>query len=225
MKTIGEVQGASPQSIAATVLVGLFFTCGVTSLFGQQPADAVHIHQIAASSHSDDPPDPITSQDREATALWPQLACRGLETGGVAGDACALSTPASLPGSDGNAATIVQRGSHNSATLIQRGAGNVAVMTQTGSWNEVSAEQRGNDNLIGIRLVGHDNSLDVLQNGNDNAYLFSFAGDDLDHSVEQRGHDLQLIQLGQGTLPFSVEQQGTGMTVRIEHNPLSPWPR
>ncbi len=183
----------------------------------------IHVQQVATSGYTaSDLPDSKTSEDRKIASLWPQVSCESL---GQTASECALSTsvPPVSPGT--NLATIVQHGSGHRATIIQRGISNVAVSTQHGSGNELSATQLGNDNLIGIRLVGHDNSLNVRQNGNDNAYLLSFAGDDLDHSVTQVGSGLRLVQLGTGSLPFSVEQQGTGMTVRIEHNPLSPWPR
>lgn len=187
--------------------------------------DEAYIRQVATPVQEDSDPSPTTSLDLRAAELWPELRCAGL---GNSDAECVLSSSGTVPSSaDGNSAHIVQSGSHNVATIVQEGNANVLHASQIGDGNTLNAEQFGDRNRIAARLVGNENSLQVEQYGDDNAYLFSFEGDGIDHSLIQYGSDLRAVQLGTGDLdlPYSIEQRGTDMQIRIGHDPIGGWPQ
>lgn len=165
-----------------------------------------------------------TTLDQQATALWPQLTCSGL---GSTGATCTLSSSAGPPaGSYRNFVALFQDGSGNFISTVQgQGTGNQIQASQSGANNALYAVQLGSDNVLGVRLIGNDNTLHTLQQGDANQYLFSFQGNSLDHSLLQVGDHLRAVQIGVGSLPFSIEQMGHDMEIRIVHDPLSGWPQ
>lgn len=118
----------------------------------------------------------------------------------------------------GSFAIINQDGESNAADVVQIGLSNLAVLHQQGNLNITLLEQLGDHNLFGAWLTGDGNYLDVRQEGNDNIYLLDFIGDNLNHSVVQQGDGIHATQIGSGSQPFSIEQTGSGMNIRIEHN-------
>ena len=135
------------------------------------------------------------------------------------GDLVGPAVAAGLLGAqgDGNTAVVDQRGTGNVVSIVQSGSRNVAAVYQEGSANWVRAVQEGNGNLFGAWLVGSSNALELVQRGDDNRYLLDFVGDDLSHQVVQIGNGLRAVQYGEGSLPFGIRQEGTGMEIRIEH--------
>jgi hypothetical protein len=119
---------------------------------------------------------------------------------------------------DGNLSLVRQDGELNMASILQMGRANLAVIAQDGSRNLTELEQIGERNIFGAWLTGNDNQLLLRQHGNDNVYMLDFVGNDLNHSVDQIGSGIRAIQVGHGSKPFSVEQRGEGMDIRIEHN-------
>lgn len=120
--------------------------------------------------------------------------------------------------SGGNFALINQQGEDNLAGINQVGLSNLAVMHQEGNVNTTEVDQLGNRNIFGAWLTGDNNQLRVSQIGDDNVYVLDFVGTDLDHTVTQQGDGIRAVQIGRSTRPFSIEQYGSGMDIRIEHN-------
>lgn len=120
----------------------------------------------------------------------------------------------------GNFALINQEGVGNTASILQEGMANLAVMHQEGNRNTNVLEQIGTGNIFGSWFIGDDNHLTLRQQGNDNVYILEFEGSgrNFGHSVEQIGDGIQAIQIGAAERPFSIEQYGSGMEIRIEHN-------
>ena len=121
-------------------------------------------------------------------------------------------------GVGGNFAVVSQEGDDNTASVTQIGLSNIAVMYQQGTQNSAALEQRGDGNIFGAWVIGTGNQLNVLQQGNDNVYMLDFVGHNLDHSVQQIGNGIEAIQTGSARQPFSIEQRGSGMSIRIDHN-------
>lgn len=120
----------------------------------------------------------------------------------------------------GNFAFVQQDGGANVADVAQIGLSNVAVMQQIGIGNLTLLEQLGNRNVFGAWLTGDNNRLSLRQQGDDNVYILDFVGDDqhLGHSVDQVGNNLQAVQIGAAAAPYSIQQRGNGMEIRVEHN-------
>jgi hypothetical protein len=133
----------------------------------------------------------------------------------------------------GNEASITQRGEqagsdgdNNVATLVQNGANNLGVIVHLGNQNRTTLTQDGNRNVAGVRLQGTNNATDILQDGTGNEYRLDFEGtglgmDGTPHTVEQIGDQNMLVQVGQGTTPFNVQQRGDGMRMIIRRNVAS----
>jgi hypothetical protein len=119
----------------------------------------------------------------------------------------------------GNFALVNQHGELNTVIVNQLGLANLAVIDQEGARNRTELDQIGNRNIFGAWLRGNDNLLSLLQEGDDNVYILDFEGDGLNHSVDQVGSGIQAVQVGYGSQPFSIQQYGSGMEIRIEHNP------
>ncbi len=214
------LQVTRPTRLACAAMVAVAVGPGLSGAAAQQTGGA-YITQATS-------PETVlprsTSPDQQATALWPQLACLGL---GAAGASCDLRSSAGPPaGGFRNFVALVQAGSGNFIATVQAGGtGNQIQASQTGDNNTLYADQLGSDNLLGVRLVGNDNTLHSSQHGSGNQYLFSFEGNSLNHNLLQEGDNLRAVQIGVGTLPFSIEQLGHDMEIRIVHDPLSGWPR
>lgn len=136
----------------------------------------------------------------------------------------------------GNESSITQmNGSGNEAVVRQTGrpAGggtlsgrnNLAVVVQNGFMNEAIIRQWGNNNIAGIRLDGNNNGVTLRQEGNGNEYLLDFSGSGLgaststrSHQVVQLGTNNQLVQVGEGSMPFNVRQRGNRMRMVIRHH-------
>jgi hypothetical protein len=118
-----------------------------------------------------------------------------------------------------NVGLVAQLGQGNAASIDQVGLGNVAVAYQEGDRNEVVLSQLGDGNLLGVSLLGNGNAIDVTQEGNNNGYFLGFIGESLTHSVLQQGDNIRAVQVGVGTLPFTIEQRGNDMDITVEHNP------
>jgi hypothetical protein len=127
----------------------------------------------------------------------------------------------SLP-QNGSAVTVDQQGDGNSASIHQSGSGNLAAIVQQGAGNRVVGVQQGSANLMAVGLFGDGNELKVAQRGDDNQYSLAFLGNRLDHSVVQQGSGLRAVQVGVGSLPFGIVQQGRGVEIRIEHFGTAP---
>ena len=121
-------------------------------------------------------------------------------------------------GAGANFAAVGQEGDDNTASVTQIGLSNIAVMYQQGTRNSSALEQSGDGNIFGAWVIGTGNQLNVLQHGNDNVYMLDFVGDNLNHSVQQIGNGIEAIQTGSARRPFSIEQRGSGMSIRIDHN-------
>ena len=121
-------------------------------------------------------------------------------------------------GVGGNFAAVGQEGDDNTASVTQIGLSNIAVMYQQGTGNSAAIEQRGDGNIFGAWVIGAGNQLNVLQQGTDNVYMLDFVGDNLDHAVQQIGNGIEAVQTGSARRPFSIEQRGSGMSIRIDHN-------
>ena len=121
-------------------------------------------------------------------------------------------------GVGGNFAVIKQEGEENVAGVTQTGASNMAVIHQEGSRNVTLLDQIGEGNVFGAWLIGSDNHLQLRQQGRDNVYQLDFVGDNLNHSVQQVGNGIEAYQVGSARQPFGIEQYGSGMSIRIEHN-------
>jgi hypothetical protein len=137
--------------------------------------------------------------------------------------AAGLTTPSSGPGitsSDGtgNRTTIEQSGTDNVVAVRQYGTRNVASVVQLGSANRLDAVQNGTANVLHVALAGSDNALGLVQRGEDNRYSLDFRGSGLDHAVVQEGIGLRATQVGVGSLPFGIQQRGTGMEITVQHN-------
>ena len=118
----------------------------------------------------------------------------------------------------GNITLVNQNGTDNEANVLQFGLSNLAVVSQQGSDNATLLEQIGNNNIFGAWLTGDGNLLSVHQEGHDNLYVLDFVGSDLNHSVLQIGNGIEAYQVGAASRPFSIEQYGSRMNIRIEHN-------
>lgn len=154
------------------------------------------------------------------------------------------NTAAIVQEGDNNDATVEQTGSGNEAFVTQLGGNgneatveqgpsngfsglnNLAVIVHEGSLNRTTIQQRGKNNLAGIKLVGNNNGITLEQTGTGHEYLLDFTGNGLGimgsgmtHQVSQIGSDNQLVQVGEGSMPFNVRQQGNGMRMIIRHNP------
>lgn len=121
----------------------------------------------------------------------------------------------------GNTAIVDQIGEGNQVYLVQEGRRNVAVAYQHGDDNIITAQQHGDSNVFGAWLVGSDNQLDVTQNGYGHRYLLGYIGDDLrPEAVVQNGIGNFASQFGIGGRLFGIRQQGNGVEVIIQHNPV-----
>jgi len=129
----------------------------------------------------------------------------------------------------GHEASITQDGMDNEAVVEQKpGDGlpaqdNLAVIVQNGLMNQTTVQQLGQNNRAGIRLVGDNNGIELQQTGSGNEYLLDFTGSGLGsssstHQVSQTGSNNQLVQLGEGRMPFNVRQRGDGMRMVIRHS-------
>jgi minor curlin subunit len=121
---------------------------------------------------------------------------------------------------DGNIARIEQRGVANTASISQRGDANRASIVQRGDDNRTSAFQSGVGNTFAASFLGSRNAFTFVQEGERNRYTLDFLGDRLTHQVTQRGTGLSAVQLGFGSLPFTIQQQGHGMEVIVQHDPI-----
>ena len=129
-----------------------------------------------------------------------------------------------------NEASITQlNGDENEATVVQEpgdgvpGQNNLAVIVQNGSFNQTTIQQSGKNNRAGIKLVGDNNGIELEQTGDGHEYLLDFTGSGLGsssstHQVSQTGSDNRLVQLGEGRMPFNVQQRGDGMRMVIRHS-------
>jgi hypothetical protein len=136
----------------------------------------------------------------------------------AAGGAAAGPTAAAASAGGGNTAVIVQKGSGNAATLEQHGNGNFGEIVQKGSANTTHAVQEGNHNVLRVELAGARNEFNLVQRGDDNQYVRALRGSGLKETVVQQGVGLSVVQVGAISVPFSVQQIGRGMEIRIEHN-------
>jgi hypothetical protein len=130
----------------------------------------------------------------------------------------------------GHEASITQDGMDNEAVVKQKpgdglpGQDNLAVIVQNGLMNQTTVQQLGQNNRAGIRLVGDNNGIELQQTGSGNEYLLDFAGSDLGdsssstHQVSQLGSNNRLVQVGEGRMPFNVQQRGDGMRMVIRHS-------
>ena len=129
-------------------------------------------------------------------------------------------------GVQGNLALVRQTGldnltgSGNAAEIDQGGAGNLAVLLQRGDNNLATLLQRGDGNVFGVQIVGSNNSLDgVEQLGSNNFYLLDYAGNGQTIAPTiQQGNDNQVVQTGDVSQPFGVQQYGDGLRMIIRHN-------
>jgi minor curlin subunit len=132
---------------------------------------------------------------------------------------------AEAPGTAGSDAAVAQRGSGNDASVTQRGAGHTAVVVQRGTGITAEVVQRGGTGhtaLLNQAASGH--RVRVVQAGGDgNTYLLDAQAapsgtveGGFSHTVQQVGSDLTLVQEATA-VPYSVRQEGTGMTMVIRH--------
>lgn len=133
----------------------------------------------------------------------------------------------------GNEAFVTQLGGNGNEATVEQGPSNgfsgldnLAVIVQEGSLLQTTIRQHGRDNIAGIRLVGNNNGITLEQTGSSNEYLLDFTGSGLgsmgsstNHQVSQIGRNNQLVQVGEGLMPFNVRQRGNGMRMVIRHNP------
>ena len=119
------------------------------------------------------------------------------------------------PGSEG---AIYQGGDGNFASITQNGTNHLAVVVHEGNSNFTDVTQNGSDHVAGIRLNGDDNQFRLTQDGSGHRYLLDFGGSNLNHEVVQNGVDNTAVQIGEGSMPFGIEQNGSGMTMIIRHN-------
>lgn len=118
-----------------------------------------------------------------------------------------------------NTAVIEQVGNYNQVNVNQFGNANLAVIQQAGNRIMSLVNQFGSGNVYGSRLTGDNHYLDVSQIGSNNLYLLEYSGDKtLNHTVQQIGNNLQAIQVGSISKPFSIKEQGSGMKILIQHN-------
>ncbi len=119
-----------------------------------------------------------------------------------------------------NTAVIEQVGDNNLASVNQfDGTANLAVLKQAGNNITTLVTQMGIGNVYGSQLKGDNHYLDVSQIGANNLYLLEYSGDKtLNHTVQQIGNNLQAIQVGSVSKPFSIKEQGVGMKILIKHN-------
>jgi len=129
-----------------------------------------------------------------------------------------------------NEASITQlNGDENEATVVQEpgdgvpGQNNLAVIVQNGSFNQTTIQQSGKNNRAGIKLVGDNNGIELEQTGDGHEYLLDFTGSGLGsssstHQVSQIGSKNHLVQVGEGRMPFNVQQRGDGMRMVIRHS-------
>ena len=130
-----------------------------------------------------------------------------------------------------NEASITQlNGDENEATVVQEpgdgvlGQNNLAVIVQNGSFNQTTVQQSGKNNRAGIKLVGDNNGIELEQTGDGHEYLLDFTGSDLGdsssstHQVSQLGSNNRLVQVGEGRMPFNVQQRGDEMRMVIRHD-------
>jgi len=119
------------------------------------------------------------------------------------------------PGSEG---AIYQGGDGNFASIMQNGTNHLAVVVHEGNSNFTDVTQNGSDHVAGIQLHGDNNQFGLTQNGSGHRYLLDFEGSNLDHAVVQNGANNTAVQIGQGSMPFGIEQNGSGMTMIIRHD-------
>jgi hypothetical protein len=118
----------------------------------------------------------------------------------------------------GHFAWIAQQHVGNQAMLEQFGTAHLAVVEQQGVGNTTHLRQFGSDHLYGSWLRGDGNAVEVVQEGRSNHYLLEFEGDGLQHTALQAGVNLQAVQVGVTSVPFSIEQRGSDMSLLIRHN-------
>jgi hypothetical protein len=123
----------------------------------------------------------------------------------------------------GNLALLRQEGSGNQATVDQSGAGNLAVLLQLGNNITTRATQSGTGNVFGVRLTGDNLTLGgadgVTQIGEGNVYLLDYKGTAQEIApTTQVGVDNRVVQVGNVSQPFGVQQFGNGQRLIIRHN-------
>ena len=123
----------------------------------------------------------------------------------------------------GNLVLLRQEGSDNQAIIDQSGAGNLAVLLQLGNSITTRATQNGTGNVFGVRLSGDNLDLGgpdgVTQIGDNNVYLLDYEGSAQQLApTTQVGVDNRVVQIGNVSQPFGVEQRGDGMRMIIRHN-------
>lgn len=123
----------------------------------------------------------------------------------------------------GNLALLRQEGSDNQAIINQSGAGNLAVLLQLGNNITTRATQSGSNNIFGVRLVGDNLDLGgtdgVTQIGDNNVYLLDYEGNAQQIApTTQVGVDNRVVQIGNVSQPFGVQQFGNGQRLVIRHN-------
>lgn len=192
------------RRLALTValpLLGLLFL-GAASALAQSGdfGDAVHVEQVAPSA------DAHSRTNASAPERVPDLD----------GGPVRSLVPASETG-----VFVVQDGRANETSVAQSGRGHRAVVVQRGVANETRLRQTGTGHRADLRLDGVRNRIAVRQAGTGNRYRLDFEGRglnrDASHRVVQRGSDLRAVQVGAGTMPYSIRQRGNGMRLRIEH--------
>lgn len=118
-----------------------------------------------------------------------------------------------------NTAIIDQVGNNNLASVNQTlGTSNLAVLKQAGNYITTLVNQVGSGNVYGSDLAGNNHYLNVSQIGMDNLYLLEYNSSvNLNHTVQQIGNNLEAIQVGTVSKPFSITEQGVGMKILIQH--------
>jgi hypothetical protein len=128
-----------------------------------------------------------------------------------------------LSDQEGNLTLLRQEGSDNQAVIDQSGAGNLAVLLQLGSNITTRATQAGSGNVFGVRLSGDNLDLGgpdgVRQIGDNNVYLLDYEGGAEQLApTTQVGVDNRVVQIGNVSQPFGVQQFGNGQRLIIRHN-------
>jgi hypothetical protein len=156
--------------------------------------------------------------------LSPEDALKQIRTGLLDLDSDELDALDGFTLSDqGNFARIRQEGSDNQAFIDQSGAGNLAILLQFGNNITTRATQIGSNNVFGVRLDGDDLDLGaadgVTQIGDGNVYLLDYEGSAQQIApTTQVGVDNRVVQIGNVSQPFGVEQFGNGQRLIIRHN-------
>ena len=199
-------------------IISLFFLCPILAL-GQSTMNGNSTLSQIASKNS-------ISKQELLSSITGKISGNILTTDGtVAGSGTFTSVDGSFVSfvnsiaHPSNTAVIEQVGDYNQVSVNQFGASNLAVIQQAGNRITSLVNQYGSGNVYGSRLSGDDHYLDVSQIGSDNLYLLEYSGGNtLNHTVQQIGNNLQAIQVGPISKPFSIKEQGSGMKILIQHN-------